>query len=52
MEDLTGKKEAGIASSNIDDEAVSSNVDNDDTTEEQLEATSQSSVVNRNWAGI
>ena len=48
MINLTGKKEAGIASSNIDDEAVSNNVDNDDSTQEQLEATSQSLMVNMN----
>ena len=48
MTNLTGKKEAGIARSNIDDEAVSNNVDNDDTTEEQLEVSSQSLRVNMN----
>ena len=52
MTNLTGKKEAGIARSNIDDEAVSNNVDNDDTTEEQLEVSSQSLRVNMNFEKV
>ena len=52
MINLTGMKEAGIAKSNDNDEAVSNNVDNDetidDTAEEQSDTTPQSLLDNMN----
>ena len=53
MINLTGMKEAGIAKSNDNDEAVGNNVDNDetidDTAEEQSGTTPQSLLDNMNW---